>query len=402
MNEKDFTFFKRILGDAFQVRCLYLKPPYDNMKDADLGFRNLMWGDIHNETEYSFEEFQFSSYRITCIKSLLDFYNICVNITLGDSPELLMIGPFSDHPYNELAVQKQLSKHHFSDLHMQTIYSFYAKLPVADPGSLMSLIGHLLEHLLPDYENYIISEIDYGDKIHEIHEETETFKDFNFADAEELVSILKNLSTSICNADPSSAISYFKRFLPYIKPKNHSVSHYRHSIEVVSAILSLIMLQTSVHPYYILKQLDAFQQSMHRATSMEKLENMATNYIHKCCLLIRNYSYPDYSLSIRNTVSYIDANLQEDLSLTALAKRAEKNPSYFSALFNKEVGCTLTDYVNSARIRASLKYLTTTDLSIAEISNLVGISDFSYFTRIFKKQIGSTPSEYRKLLHQDK
>ena len=55
MNEKDFIFFKRILGDAFQVRCLYLKPPYDNMNDADLRFRNLMWRDFHNETEYSFE-----------------------------------------------------------------------------------------------------------------------------------------------------------------------------------------------------------------------------------------------------------------------------------------------------------------------------------------------------------
>ena len=57
---------------------------------------------------------------------------------------------------------------------------------------------------------------------------------------------------------------------------------------------------------------------------------------------------------------------------------------------------TLTDYVNGHRIDTALKLLNTTDIQIQDIAYYVGIEDVNYFTRIFKKKIGVSPTEYKK------
>ena len=61
-----------------------------------------------------------------------------------------------------------------------------------------------------------------------------------------------------------------------------------------------------------------------------------------------------------------------------------------------ELGCTFTEYVNRLRIERSCRLLRTTRLSVAEISLAVGFEDQSYFTRIFKKQLGQSPGKYRE------
>ena len=72
------------------------------------------------------------------------------------------------------------------------------------------------------------------------------------------------------------------------------------------------------------------------------------------------------------------------------------NASYLSSLFRREMGMTLTDYVNGRRIDTALKLLNTTDIQIQDIAYYVGIEDVNYFTRIFKKKIGVSPTEYKK------
>lgn len=56
----------------------------------------------------------------------------------------------------------------------------------------------------------------------------------------------------------------------------------------------------------------------------------------KYCLLVRNYSYSDYSYLIRNVMNYITLHIAEDLSLTAIADYFHKNPSYLSGQFQPE------------------------------------------------------------------
>jgi len=117
--------------------------------------------------------------------------------------------------------------------------------------------------------------------------------------------------------------------------------------------------------------------------------------IHEYCELIRRHSLKDYSPLIGKTLTYINAELCANLSLNRLAKHLNVNASYLSMLFKKEVGITLTDYVNNHRIKHAQKLFLCTNFPIKSISFQCGISDIYYFTRLFKRITGTTPKAFR-------
>ena len=117
---------------------------------------------------------------------------------------------------------------------------------------------------------------------------------------------------------------------------------------------------------------------------------------HKYCLLIKNYAFHEYSKTIRSVVNYINLHLDEELSLSILAEHFHKNATTLSSAFTKEVGMSVTNFIHQARINKALHFFNTTKMSVSEVSVAVGFQDFAYFSRIFKKQIGSSPREYCK------
>lgn len=72
------------------------------------------------------------------------------------------------------------------------------------------------------------------------------------------------------------------------------------------------------------------------------------------------------------------------------------SPSYLPSLFKQDTGTTIVDYINSQRVDRAAVLLATTDRSIAAVAAAVGILDVNYFTKIFKKQLGTTPTQYRR------
>ncbi|MDF2513281.1 MAG: AraC family transcriptional regulator, partial [Herbinix sp.] len=98
----------------------------------------------------------------------------------------------------------------------------------------------------------------------------------------------------------------------------------------------------------------------------------------------------------------IDMDLTADLSLNAISEELNVNASYLSNLFKKEIGSTLTEYVNRKRVEHGILLLNSTKLQIQTIAQYCGIPDLNYFTKIFKKNIGKTPREYRTDILQGK
>jgi AraC-like DNA-binding protein len=90
---------------------------------------------------------------------------------------------------------------------------------------------------------------------------------------------------------------------------------------------------------------------------------------------------------------HIDANL----SLKELSKGLEINPSYLSREFSRYFeNMSFGEYIRKQRIEKAIELMEVPSYSLTEIAYLTGFSDQSHFTRIFKKQTGHNPSEYRK------
>ncbi|MEH7176316.1 helix-turn-helix transcriptional regulator [Neobacillus vireti] len=94
---------------------------------------------------------------------------------------------------------------------------------------------------------------------------------------------------------------------------------------------------------------------------------------------------------------WIDENYMDPFELNALAKSVHLSPVHVSSLFRKHVGSSITDYLTARRIREASWLLKTSSLSVKEIGESVGLTNFSYFCQLFKKNVGVSPHQFRKL-----
>jgi len=100
---------------------------------------------------------------------------------------------------------------------------------------------------------------------------------------------------------------------------------------------------------------------------------------------------------IQGSIEYIKSHLKEDLSRDILARKASLSSSYFSILFKKYAGYSPTQYVTKIRIDRAKELLRSSRLPIRGIASEVGITDSFYFTRVFTKEVGMSPRDYRKV-----
>ena len=99
---------------------------------------------------------------------------------------------------------------------------------------------------------------------------------------------------------------------------------------------------------------------------------------------------------LAQALRYIDENYtRESLSLNRVARQVNISANYLSAMFSQEMGCTLTEYITAKRMDRAKEILRSTDRRSGEIAFDVGYHDPHYFSFLFKKTQGCTPSDYR-------
>ncbi len=91
---------------------------------------------------------------------------------------------------------------------------------------------------------------------------------------------------------------------------------------------------------------------------------------------------------------YLREHLAEDLNLSVLGEAFLLNPQYISQLFKSKIGVNFFAYLTNIRMEKA-KELLTTPCPIGEISEKCGYGDYRVFTKVFKKNKGVTPSQYR-------
>lgn len=100
---------------------------------------------------------------------------------------------------------------------------------------------------------------------------------------------------------------------------------------------------------------------------------------------------------LKSAIDFIDSNyMEEDISLNKAANAANVSANYFSALFSQNMGQTFIEYLTSLRMNKAKEYLRCTGMRSSEIAGRVGYKDAHYFSYLFKKTQGMTPSDYRK------
>jgi len=104
---------------------------------------------------------------------------------------------------------------------------------------------------------------------------------------------------------------------------------------------------------------------------------------------------------LRRVTEFIQQNLDKDLALAELAAVVSMSPYHFARLFKCSTGVPPHRFVVRQRIARARAVLTTPELSIAQISRMVGFRTPSHFTTVFRRSLGITPGTYRAALTRE-
>ena len=150
-----------------------------------------------------------------------------------------------------------------------------------------------------------------------------------------------------------------------------------------------------VHPLYLHRLSSAYAKKIEKFTNIHDVQSFMREMFKAYCKLVKNHNTKDYSSLVEDVILYIESNLSNDLNLNVLAKFGNVNPSYLSTLFKKETGYTLVDFITRKRVALAKQLLETTNLQIQSVAHDCGIADVQYFSKVFKKYEGKSPSKYK-------
>lgn len=121
---------------------------------------------------------------------------------------------------------------------------------------------------------------------------------------------------------------------------------------------------------------------------------------------INDFKLKDYNSvhtidpKVTQVIKYMNANYNQNITLSSVAKEFYINASYLSKLFKKTTNFTFVEYLNSIRIKNSKELLQSSDFKIIDIAEKVGFNNNTHFTRVFKEIIGMSPMQFRQLSHK--
>lgn len=139
-----------------------------------------------------------------------------------------------------------------------------------------------------------------------------------------------------------------------------------------------------------------FYTMLKNCTYLSELEESVLNLLLKVMDSVCSKVPAVRNKVIQDILDYIDCNYMQDISLVTASEYVHMNHIYISRLIKKETGETFLDILTKTRMKKACELLTNTDLKTYEISYKVGINDCNYFSQVFKKNLGVTPSEYRE------
>ena len=101
------------------------------------------------------------------------------------------------------------------------------------------------------------------------------------------------------------------------------------------------------------------------------------------------------NLFVQKAADYIKLNYSEKISIKEIADQLYLSPNYLSELFKKHTGKTISEYLTDYRLEKVCQLLDHAEYRVGDVSGMVGIHDGRYFSNMFKKKYGMTPTEYR-------
>ena len=208
---------------------------------------------------------------------------------------------------------------------------------------------------------------------------------------------------------PSLPAIYAKYYERGGEPVIHTVELQKGMVKTTEAVGNTITASAAIascgHPDTLSPYTSLLADIYNIASSSDYIRDMRINEkLNTLLTLLMESSWHQGSgsnapkkMEIQNVKAYLDEHYAEKMSLDSVAASFFIDKYYLTRLFKERYGVTITTYLQQVRITHAKRMLRFTDKRVEETGLECGIGELNYFSRVFKKLEGVSPSEYRKL-----
>ena len=390
-----------MLDATLNLRCFYTKgldeglhflkelmPPIfiNNEKEIDR-FRDML---IHmmEEHVYIVDNFAFGNYIIICLDKIKESY--------------LFIGPYlSENKSEELL--RNVAEYNLSHDDLTSIHKYYNSLPFISKSKVTSIISVIKNNI---YDKSIDLKFIYKRKLKkpdskDINTHRITADILNYKFVEDSVSWDKKLIHHVGSGSKVNSIKVLDKILDlyFIDKEAYNIRIYQNKLIYYNTLFLDLLKRKDVSNLYATSLFQRYMDKIESARFIKDIKDIFYDMVMDYCFAISEFSIKHHSALVGKVINYINSNLQNNLSVNEIANHFFVSPTYLSRAFKKETGLCVIEYINKLKIKHATFLLRDTALPIQDIGRIIGINDVNYFSRLFKRYMNQTPTQYRKIFN---
>ena len=328
-----------------------------------------------------------------------DIIGTCVLLTVSEGTPFI-IGPFVRRELNEKRLQEVLMEYAVPASYIGSLKQYLSAFPVISMTQAISTVIACLQSLSDVHREISTVRIDSVD---DVIRKT----DLTYQDSLDYTAIYRRYEAEnqflrcIESGDTDNVMTAYQQMNLSGLSNNRYINAVYQEPAVGMGMLRALCRKAAENggasPVEINEITQRSVQRMVSHPGLNEMMSIMNDTIMELTAAVRNskQQYRNYSPSVRKAAEYLRRNYSQKVSLDDLADHVGMSSAHLSRLFKKETGMTVTDYLSNLRCIEASRLLRESGHAIQEIAAYVGYLDNNYFVKVFKKQFGMTPSEYR-------
>ncbi|MFC4025604.1 helix-turn-helix domain-containing protein [Oceanobacillus longus] len=366
-------------------------------QQKEISIPNFMPGSEGEDVLYLARKISYETNKLFTYINEWGLHYLGISFSKNDAYTVI-IGPYLDATLNLYGLSREYSLTNHESENLRVVCDQLHILTVEKALSFSSVLKQfeilLEEDQIPELitsDKQIGSDKNSGHKMN-AEEDTEIIK-MRYKIEEDFIHTVetgdKKAAKKLLNSNPV-LLSFSERFpnQPLRRVKNLAI--------VLNTLLRTAARKRDVPPILIHRISEKYAYEIELTNQIARLYQLNDEMVDDYANVIQSNALNKYSKVTQKVIEHLVSFFDKQIDKNELAELTFTNLSHLSRKFKQETNMTITGYQQMLRINKAKYLLKSETISIEEIAWIVGYDDSSYFTRVFKKETGYTPSYYRE------
>lgn len=312
------------------------------------------------------------------------------------------IGPFCSLLLTARDVQFLFGQYQISDLTVKDFLAYRSQFPVMNAREALNIAASLVKVANPADVSRKVEYLDEYKKaisLGQPYSEADGMRQNYYRLIQERYQIERRFMEDITKGNSHAAILNLRnmqRDVAFLKRIGTTLENERIGAAIMRTMVRIAASEAGLPADTVDLLSSQNTKAVMSARTVEDIYQEKEKMVRAFCREIHSHKNRQYSNLVLSTLYYIEHQFTQPVTVGQIAEELNVSPNYLTACFRKETGLTPVSFLRKTRMKHAATLLANTDLTVQNVSSLVGIADANYFIKQFKKEYEETPSQYRK------